>query len=60
VLAFVEPNPVEGMPASLHLSADVGEGTEITITFEGDTLCGAAGCNSYEAAYTLDGSSLTT
>jgi heat shock protein HslJ len=59
LLAFVEPNPVEGMPAPLPLTAVVRQGTEITITFEGDTLRGSAGCNGYEAAYALDGSSFT-
>ncbi len=59
LLAFVEPNPVEGMPAPLPLATDVRSGTEITITFSDGVLRGSAGCNSYQAAYTRDASVLT-
>jgi heat shock protein HslJ len=59
LLAFVEPNAVEDMPAPLPIPAEVLHVTEITVTFDGDTLRGSAGCNSYGAAYAHDGSSLT-
>jgi heat shock protein HslJ len=57
--AFVEPNAIEGMSAPLPIPAEVLQVTEITVAFDGDTLRGSAGCNSYEAAYARDGSSLT-
>jgi heat shock protein HslJ len=59
LLAFVEPSPAEGLPARPPLTVDVDEGTEITITFEGDALRGSAGCNSYQAGTHLDGSALS-
>jgi heat shock protein HslJ len=59
LLAFIEPNPPEGMPPPLPMPAEVLEGTEIIIRFDGDRLQGSAGCNSYEAAYARDGSTLT-
>jgi heat shock protein HslJ len=59
LLAFVELNPAEGIPAPLPMPTDVREGTEVTISFGGDRLQGSAGCNSYEAAYARDGSMLT-
>jgi heat shock protein HslJ len=33
-------------------------GTEITARFEGGSLSGSAGCNSYSASYSLDGSAI--
>jgi heat shock protein HslJ len=59
LVAFIEPNPAEGVPASLPIAAEVLEGTEITISFGGDNLQGASGCNSYGAAYARDASTLT-
>jgi heat shock protein HslJ len=58
--------PLEG--TSWQLSSYVGpEGTEVpvpdgvaaTARFEGGTVSGTGGCNSYTAAYTLDGEELT-
>jgi heat shock protein HslJ len=59
LVAFFEPKPTEGMQAPLPRPTDVLDGTEITICFWGDRLQGSAGCNSYEAAYARDGSTLT-
>ena len=57
--AFIEDKEVEGMAASLLRPTDLLAGTEITATFEDGTASGSAGCNTYQAAYTCDGSSLT-
>ena len=54
LLAFVDPNPVDGMPAPLPLPLDPLAGTEITLAFEAGTAQGSAGCNTYQAAYALD------
>ena len=59
LLALVEPNPVEEIPAPLPLPTDVLSGTEITIAFEDGTAQGSAGCNTYQAAYTRNGTSLS-
>lgn len=58
LLATVDPNPVEGMPAPLLLPLDPLAGTEITLALAGDTAQGSAGCNTYQAAYALDAASL--
>jgi heat shock protein HslJ len=58
LLAFVEPNPIEEMPASLPIPAEPVSGTEITATFADGTLRGSAGCNSYQAVYGVDGAAL--
>lgn len=57
LVAFVEPNRVEDMPAPLPLTTDVRQGTEITSTFGDGRVRGSAGCNSYEAGYVHDGTS---
>ena len=56
--AFVDPNPVEDMPAPLPLPVGLLAGAEITLALEGGTALGSAGCNTYQAAYTLDATSL--
>ena len=58
LLAFVDPNPVEEMPAPLPLPVDLLAGTEITLALEDGTARGSAGCNTYQAAYILDGTSI--
>jgi heat shock protein HslJ len=58
LLATIEPNPVEGMPAPLPLPRDPLAGTEITLALAGGSAQGSAGCNTYQAAYTLDAASL--
>jgi heat shock protein HslJ len=59
LLAFVEPNPAEGLPAPHPLSREVLSGTEIILILEGGTVRGSAGCNTYGGAYTHDGQALT-
>jgi heat shock protein HslJ len=58
LLAFVEENAVEEMPASLPLSTDLLAETEITLALSDGTTRGSAGCNTYQAAYARDGVSL--
>lgn len=58
LLAFVDPNRVEGMPAPLPLPVDVLAGTEITLSLEDGRAGGSTGCNTYQAAYSLDATSL--
>jgi heat shock protein HslJ len=58
LLAFIEPNPVEGMPAPLPLTTEPLAGSEISATFSEGKLKGSAGCNTYSAAYGPDGDSL--
>jgi heat shock protein HslJ len=58
LLAFVEPDPAEGMPAPLPLPTEPITGSEITVTFSEGKLTGSAGCNMYAAAYRPDGDSL--
>lgn len=57
--AFIEENPVEGMPTPLLMPTDLLAKTEITATFENGTASGSAGCNTYHATYTFNGSFLT-
>lgn len=59
LLAAVEERRPEGLPVPVPDPNPVLEGTEITLTFEGGTAQGSAGCNGYGAAYSLDGTSLT-
>ena len=54
LLATIEPNAVEGMPAPQPLPLDPLAGTEITLALAGGTAQGSAGCNTYQAAYSLD------
>jgi len=56
--AFIEEKRVEGMPTPLLMPTDLLAETEIMATFEDSTVSGSAGCNSYRAAYAVDGSSL--
>lgn len=56
--AFIEKKTVEGMPTLLLMPTDLLAETDITATFEDGTMRGSAGCNTYGAAYALDGSSL--
>ena len=58
LLAFVDLNPVEEMPAPLPLPVDLLAGTEITLALEDGTAQGSAGCNTYQAAYILDSTSI--
>jgi heat shock protein HslJ len=57
--AFIEERAVEGMAMPLLMSTDLLAETEITATLEDGTVSGSAGCNTYFAAYTLDGTQLT-
>lgn len=50
---------VEEMPTPLLMPTSPLAETEITVTFEDGTASGSAGCNTYHAAYTFDGSSFT-
>lgn len=67
LMTFVpaEPVPFEGTTWRLMFqttdsgAAPLVPGTEITALFEGETLSGTSGCNTYEASYQLDGESLT-
>jgi len=59
LLAAVEERRPEGLPVPVPDPNLVLKGTDITLTLEGGTAQGSAGCNAYGAAYTLDGTSLT-
>jgi heat shock protein HslJ len=56
--AFIEDKVVEEMPVPLPMPTDRLADTEITATFEDGTVSGTAGCNTYSAAYAVDGSFL--
>ena len=58
LLAFFAERAVEGMPAPLPMPADLLPDTEIAATFEGGAMSGSAGCNTYRAAYALNGPAL--
>jgi len=58
LLSIVEERQPEGLPVPVPDPNTVLEGSEITLTLEGGTAHGSAGCNTYGAAYTLDGTSL--
>ncbi|MBC8253850.1 MAG: META domain-containing protein [Ardenticatenia bacterium] len=58
LLAAVEERRPEGLPVPVPDPNLVLEGTEITLTLKGGTAQGSAGCNTYGAAYSLDGTSL--
>lgn len=62
----LEPVPFEGTVWSFEflqtpqaMWMPVLLGTSITAVFEGDTVSGSAGCNTYSGAVTRDGSSIT-
>jgi heat shock protein HslJ len=57
--AFIEEKTIEGMAAPLLIVTGPLAKTEITATFDDGTVSGSAGCNTYHAAYTSDGPSLT-
>jgi heat shock protein HslJ len=57
LLATIEPNPVDGLPAPLPQPLDPLPGTRITLALLGGTAQGTAGCNTYQAAYSLDAAS---
>jgi heat shock protein HslJ len=59
LLAFVGPNPYVEEPEPWPMPNGLLLGTTIDLTFEGDAARGSAGCNSYEAAYSRAGSSLS-
>ena len=59
LIAFIEEKRVEESATPLLMPTDLLAETEITATFEDGTVKGSAGCNTYGAAYTFDGSSLT-
>ena len=59
LLASVETRQVEGLPGPQLMPIDPLSGTEITVTFEDGTASGMAGCNTYSAAYVMDGSFLS-
>ena len=57
--AFVETNAVEGMATPALIPEVLLTGTEVTVTFEDGIAQGSAGCNSYNAVYALEGSTIT-
>ena len=59
LLAFVGPNPYAEEPEPWPMPNGLLLGTAINLTFEGDAVRGSAGCNSYGAAYSRAGSSLS-
>jgi heat shock protein HslJ len=59
LLAFVGPNPYAEEPEPWPVPDGLLLGTTIDLVFEGDTVRGSAGCNSYEAAYSRADSSLS-
>lgn len=58
LVAFVDERRVEGMPVPLPEMAPVLSGTEITLTFQDGQATGSAGCNTYEAEYSDDGTTV--
>jgi heat shock protein HslJ len=58
LIAFIQEKRVGETDTLALVPLDVLVGTEITAEFEGGTLSGSAGCNTYGAAYTVDGPSL--
>ena len=58
-LAFVGPNPYVEKPEPWPMPDGLLLGTTIDLILEGGTARGSAGCNSYGAAYSRDGSSLS-
>ena len=56
---FIETKPVEGMTTPLLAVSTLLADSEITLTLDGGTARGSAGCNSYSAGYSTDGASLT-
>ena len=59
LLAFVDPNPVEGLPSPLPMPTDVISGTTITLSFGSGAVRGSAGCNTYLGAYGIEIGSLS-
>jgi heat shock protein HslJ len=57
--AFIEEKAVKGMNTPLLMPTDLLAETAITATFEDSAVSGSAGCNTYYAACTRDGSFLT-
>ena len=57
--AFIEEKTADGMDTPLLMVTDLLAETAITATFEDGTVSGSAGCNTYFAAYTCDGSFFT-
>lgn len=58
LITFIQEKRVENMDTPTLIPLDVLAGTEITAVFEGGTVSGSAGCNTYGAAYSVDGPSL--
>jgi heat shock protein HslJ len=59
LLAFVGPNTYVEEPEPWPMPDGLLLGTTIDLTFEGDNARGSAGCNSYGAAYSRSGSSMS-
>ena len=59
LLAFVGPNPYAEEPEPWPVPNGLLAGTKIALSFEGGAARGAAGCNSYGAAYSRVGSSMS-
>jgi heat shock protein HslJ len=59
LLAFIGPNPYVEEPDPWPVPQGLLAETTINLTFGSDTAQGSAGCNSYGAAYSRDGSSLS-
>ena len=59
LLAFVGPNPYAEEPEPWPVPNGLLAGTKIDLTFEGGAARGAVGCNSYGAAYSHTGSSMS-
>ena len=58
LLSIVGERQIAGETVPIPDPNPILEGSEITLTFKGGGASGSAGCNSYGAAYILDGTSL--
>lgn len=56
---FIEEKQVEEMSTPVLIPLDVLADTQITATFDDGMVSGSAGCNTYHAAYALDGDLIT-
>jgi heat shock protein HslJ len=59
LVAFVGPNPFAEEPEPWPVPISLREGTTISLVFEDDAARGSAGCNTYGATYSRDGSTMS-
>lgn len=63
LLRFAEPSPEGSWTATMFRQRDAVSSplpeTEVTAVFDGGTLTGSAGCNTYRATYTVDRGSIS-